>query len=43
MTNVVLLGAPLMVVIGFLGWVLSFYQAQTELNKELWKKHGVEI
>lgn len=43
MTNVILLGAPLLVVIGFLSWVLSFYGAQEELNRELWKKHGVEV
>jgi hypothetical protein len=43
MTTAVLLLAPLGVVLGALYWVMSFYQEQTELNRKLWKKHGVEV
>jgi len=43
MTTAILLGAPLCVILGCLYWVMSFYQEQQELNRELWKKHGVEI
>lgn len=43
MTTAILLGAPLAVILGCLYWVMSFYQEQLELNRELWKEHGVEI
>ena len=43
MTTAVLLLAPLGVVLGALYWVMSFYQEQMELNRKLWKKHGVEV
>jgi len=42
-TTAILLGAPLCVILGCLYWVMSFYQEQLQLNRELWKKHGVEI
>ena len=43
MTTAVLLLGPLGVVLGALTWVLSVYQQQTELNRKLWKQHGVEV
>jgi hypothetical protein len=43
MTTAVLLLAPLGVVLGALYWVMSFYQDQMELNRKLWKQHGVEV
>ncbi|MCW5622289.1 MAG: hypothetical protein KIS79_14375, partial [Burkholderiales bacterium] len=43
MTTAILLGAPLTVILGCLYWVMSFYHEQQELNRELWKKHGVDI
>jgi hypothetical protein len=43
MTTAILLLAPLGVILGALYWVLSFYQEQTELNRKLWKEHGVEV
>jgi hypothetical protein len=43
MENVILLLGPLSVVLGALYWVLSFYQDQLELNRKLWKQHGVEV
>ena len=43
MTTAILIGAPLTVVLGFLFWVLSFYQVQHAHNVEAWKKHGIEL
>jgi hypothetical protein len=43
MTTAILIGAPLTVVLGFLFWVLSFYQEQHAHNVEAWKKHGIEL
>ena len=43
MTTAVLFLAPLGVVLGALYWVMSFYHDQAELNRKLWKQHGVEV
>jgi hypothetical protein len=41
MTGMVLLGGPLLVVIGCLFWVLSLSNEQARVNAEVWAKHGV--
>jgi hypothetical protein len=37
MTGFILLGAPLVVVLGCLFWVLSFSKEQERINAERWK------
>jgi len=43
MTAVILAGAPLVIVLGALYWVLSFYKHQAEVTAQIWKAHGVEV
>ena len=41
MTGLILLGGPLLVVIGCLFWVLSLSNEQARVNAEVRAKHGV--
>jgi len=41
MTAVLLLGGPLLVIIGCLFWVLSLANEQAKVSAEVWKRHGV--
>ena len=40
MIGTILLGAPLLVIVGCLYWVMSLGQEQMKLHKELWKKQS---
>ncbi len=42
MTGVLLLGGPLLVIVGCLFWVLSLANEQAKVNAEIWKRHGVD-
>lgn len=42
MTGVLLLGLPALVVVGCLFWVLSFANAQAEIDAERWKNQGLK-
>lgn len=42
MTGVILLGGPLLVVLGCLYWVLSFSKEQERVNTERWKAQGAK-
>ena len=43
MTGVLLLGGPLLVIVGCLFWVLSLANEQAKVNAEIWKRHGVDL
>jgi hypothetical protein len=42
MTGVILIGAPVVVVLGCLYWVLSFSKEQDRVNAERWKAQGLK-
>jgi hypothetical protein len=42
MTGVILIGAPVVVVLGCLYWVLSFSKEQDRINAERWKAQGLK-
>jgi len=42
MTGVILIGAPVIVVLGCLYWVLSFSKEQDRINAERWKAQGLK-
>jgi hypothetical protein len=42
MTGVLLIGLPALVVVGCLFWVLSFANAQADVDSDRWKQQGLK-